>query len=245
MNKTRLSLLLFLFATLFFSISAKADTLVCGTGCTDNGTSFTWTGILVTGQLTSGEYAPTRSTDSVTLWYGGTGTEAVAIDSCTANCGTVTPDSTNPYGSNAAYATLVQGVAGAGFAINNSLMTTLGPPPSNIACAENGAQCNYYDYTQSTVCWGNLCLVPGNGTIRDITLVSPGSGDFIVQGNGIVLTFSLPEGTAGVTGDPGGPGDPVDPGDPPVDTPEPSAGALLGVALLGFGPVALRLKRLA
>ena len=73
--------------------SAKADTLVCGAGCTNDGTSVTWAGIVVTGHDSSGQWAATSSTDSVTLWYGGTGTEAVAIDNCTANCGTVTPGS--------------------------------------------------------------------------------------------------------------------------------------------------------
>lgn len=173
---------------------AKADTLVCGTGCTNTGTAFVWTGIVVTGQETSSQAAPTMSTNAITLWYEGIGNEAVAINNCTANCGTVTPGSSNPNGSNAGFAEL----SGGAFAINNSLQTTLGPPPSNIPCAENGAQCNYYDYTLSTVCLGNTCLVPGNGTIRDLTLVSVGSGDFILQGNSLLLSFSLPE-TANVT----------------------------------------------
>jgi hypothetical protein len=203
--------------------TAKADTLVCGAGCTDSGTSLTWTGIVVTGQETSGEYAPTTSTDSITLWYGGTGTEAVAINHCTANCGAITPGSTNPDGSNAAYAALF----GSSFAINSSLQTTLGPPPSNIPCADNGSQCNYYDYTLSTVCWGDSCLVPGNGTIRNLTLLSPGSGDFVLQGNGILLSFSIPEATA------------------TTSTPEPSSLLVLESGLLGLMGIWLRRKGIA
>jgi len=198
---------------------ARADTLVCGAGCTDSGTSFTWTGIVVTGQETSGEYAPTTSTDSVTLWYGGTGTEAVAIDDCTASCGTITPDSTNPDGSNAAYATLF----GGSFSINSSLQTTLAPP-TTVPCAENGAQCKYYDYTLSTVCWGDSCLVPGNGTIRNLTLLSVGSDDFVLQGNGILLSFPLLETTT------------------TISTPEPSSLLMLGSGLLGVMGIRLRRK---
>jgi hypothetical protein len=185
---------------------AKADTLVCGLGCTNSGTSFTWTGIVVTGQDINFPLT-TSSTDSITLWYGGGGTEAVAISNCTANCGT-TPDSTNPDGSNAAFAALFDG----NFPLNSSLQTTLAPP-TTVQCAENGAECNFYDYTLSTVCWGDSCLVPGNGTIRDITLLSLGSGDFVVRGNSLLLSFSLPE-TANV--------------------PEPSIMLFLGSGLLGL-----------
>jgi hypothetical protein len=88
---------------------------------------------------------------------------------------------------------------GGSFAINSGLQTTLATP-TTVQCAENGAECNFYDYTLSTVCWGDSCLIPGNGTIRDLTLVSLGSGDFVLQGNSILLSFSLPElGTSNVS----------------------------------------------
>lgn len=192
---------------------AKADTLVCGMDCTVNTTSVTWTGIVVTGG--DGSYAPTTSTDSITLWFGGSG-EAVAINNCTANCGT-TPDTTNPDESNAAYATLF----GGSFAINSSLQTTLAAP-TTVQCADNGFECNFYDYTLSTVCWGNSCLVPGNGTIRDLTLLSLGSGEFVLQGNSIQLSFSLPEVSA---------------------VAEPSSLLMLGSGLLGVLGLGLFRKR--
>lgn len=198
--------------------TAKADTLVCGMNCTNTGTAFVWTNIVVSGVDTSGGFTPTVSTDSVTLWYAGSG-EAVAINNCTANCGT-TPDSTNPDGSNAAYAALF----GGSFPINSSLKTTLSSPPPTVPCADSGVQCNFYDYTLSTVCWGDSCLNPGNGTIRDLTLVSVGSGEFILQGNSLSLTFFLPEAT-GVA--------------------EPSSLLMAGFGLFGVIFLALRRRRAA
>ncbi len=193
--------------------SAKADTIVCGTNCSDSGSSFTWTGIVVTGQESSGEWLPTQSTDSVTLWYGGSGTEAVAINNCTANCGSVDSSSVNPEGNNAAYALLYASAGTTEFAIDSTGATTLAPPPSTVPCAENGAQCNFYDYSLSTVCWGDVCNSgPGSGTIKDFTLVALGSGDFAVQGNSISLTFSLPEEDT-----------------PATPTPEPSSLFMLGI----------------
>jgi hypothetical protein len=219
---------------IFFGLTAarlaNADTLVCGSNCTQNtaSSSYTWTGIVVTGQESGGGYAPTTSTDSITLWYGGSGIEAVAITNCSADCGTVTPGSLNPFGSNAAYAALY----GGNFAIDSTLDTTLGPPPNTVSsnpigCADNGAECNYYDFmTNTTVCWGDLCLGPDNGTIRDITLLTLGSGDFIVEANSVQLSFSLPETNT------------------PPTVPEPSGSLLLASGLLGLAVLSFGFKRL-
>ncbi|HVB55890.1 MAG TPA: PEP-CTERM sorting domain-containing protein [Candidatus Acidoferrales bacterium] len=209
--------------------SAKADTVVCGANCMDNGSSFTWTGIVVTGQESSGEWPSTQSTDSVTLWYGGSGTEAVAITNCTANCGSIDSSSANPEGNNAAYALLYAPEGTTEFAIDSTGATTLAPPPSTVPCAENGAQCNFYDYSVSTVCWGDVCNSgPGSGTIKDFTLVALGSGDFAVQGNSISLTFSLSE---------------EDP--PATPTPEPSSLLLLGIGLSGLWWFGMRRQGIA